>query len=155
LIIIGIGNTLRADDGIGCKIIEELKTEQLPKEVELVDIGSDTFSLVGYFEKKLPVLVIDCAQMDKVPGTVIKFDIEESDLPVLDKAIFVHGFGFSEIYKMAKSLYGTIDCTIIGIQPKSIEFNRGLSKVVEEKIPFIKNMVIEEIKKHAKKDYHN
>jgi hydrogenase maturation protease len=93
--------------------------------------------------------------MDRVPGTVIKFDVDESDLPILDKAISVHGFGFSEIYKMANGLYGTINCTIIGIQPESIEFNKGLSKVIEEKIPFIKNMVIEEIKKHAKKDYYN
>ena len=155
LIIVGIGNTLRGDDGIGCKIIEELKKETLPDFVELVDIGSDAFSIIDFFEKQQPVLLVDCAQMDKGAGSIVRFDVEEKNLPVLDKAISIHGFGFSDVYRMAKNLYGHIQCTVIGVQPKSIEFNSGLTDEIIAKIPSIKKMVIEEINKHGKKNYYN
>src|SRR5210317_1002638 len=120
--VLGIGNTLRGDDGIGPVIIEELKKLDLPDSIQLIDIGSDAFSIIDHFENKQPVLVIDCAEMDKEPGEIIKFDVKEENLPILDKVISVHGFGFADVYKMAQNLYEDIQCTIIGIQPKSLEF---------------------------------
>jgi len=147
--IIGIGNILRGDDGIGPAIIEELKKLDLPDSIQLIDIGSDAFSIIDYFENKQPVLVIDCAHMGKKPGEVVKFDVKENNLPILDKAISIHGFGFSDVYKMAQGLYENVQCTIVGIQPKSIEFNTGLSKRIKNKIPLIIDMVLEETQKHV------
>ena len=126
--IIGIGNILRGDDGIGPHIISELKKENLHDPIELIDIGSDAFSIIDHFEQKQPVLVIDCAQMGEMPGKVIKFEVIDDNLKMLDKAISIHGFGFSDVYQMAKNLYENVQCTIIGIQPKSLEFNTGLSE---------------------------
>ncbi len=153
--VLGIGNTLRGDDGIGPSVIEELQKENLPESIQLFDIGSDAFSIIDHFENEHPVLVIDCAQMGKEPGEVVKFDVKDENLPILDKAISIHGFGFSDVYKMAKNLYENIQCTIIGIQPKSLEFNTGLSDEIKNKIPSIIKMVIEETNKHVKKNNHN
>jgi hydrogenase maturation protease len=153
--VLGIGNTLRGDDGIGSVVIEALQKENLPESIQLFDIGSDAFSIIDHFENEQPVLVIDCAQMGKEPGEVIKFDVKDENLPILDKAISIHGFGFSDVYKMAKNLYENIQCTIIGVQPKSLEFNTGLSEEIKNKIPSIIKMVIEETNKHVKKNNHN
>ena len=153
--VLGIGNTLRGDDGIGPIIIDELMKRDLPDSIQLYDIGSDAFSIIDHFEKEEPVLVIDCAQMGKEPGEVVKFDVKDENLPILDKAISIHGFGFSDVYKMAKNLYENIQCTIIGVQPKSLEFNTGLSKEVKNKIPSIIKMVMEETNKYVKKNNHN
>ena len=153
--VLGIGNTLRGDDGIGPIIIDELMKRDLPDSIQLYDIGSDAFSIIDHFEKEEPVLVIDCAQMGKEPGEVVKFDVKDENLPILDKAISIHGFGFSDVYKMAKNLYENIQCTIIGVQPKSLEFNTGLSKEVKNKIPSIIKMVMEETNKHVKKNNNN
>lgn len=147
--ILGIGNTLRGDDGIGPVIIEELKKLDLPESIQLFDIGSDAFSIIDHFENKLPVLVIDCAQMDKKPGEIVKFKVKDENLPILDKAISIHGFGFSDVFKMAHSLYENVHCIFFGIQPKSIEFNTGLSKEIKSKIPLIVDMVIKETKKYV------
>ena len=155
LIVLGIGNTLRGDDGIGPHIIDELKKENLPDSIQLFDIGSDAFSIIDHFESKQPVLVIDCAQMGKEPGEIVKFDVKDENLPILDKAISIHGFGFADVYKMAHSLYDNIQCIIIGVQPKSLEFNTGLSEEVKKKIPSIIKMVMEETNKHVKKNNHN
>ncbi len=153
--ILGIGNTLRGDDGIGPHIIDELKKKNLPDSIQLFDIGSDAFSIIDHFEKEEPVLVIDCAQMGKEPGEIVKFDVKDENLPILDKAISIHGFGFADVYKMANSLYDNVQCIIIGVQPKSLEFNTGLSEEVKNKIPSIIKMVMEETNKHVKKNNHN
>jgi hydrogenase maturation protease len=147
--VIGIGNTLRGDDGIGPVVIEELKKRDLPESIQLIDVGSDAFSIIDHFENNQPVLVIDCAQMDKEPGDILKFDVNDENLPILDKAISIHGFGFSEVYKMAQGIYEDIQCSVIGVQPMSIEFNTGLSEEIKNKIPLIINMVLEENKKHV------
>jgi len=153
--VLGIGNTLRGDDGIGPVIIEELKKLDLPDSINLIEIGSDAFSIIDHFENKQSVLVIDCAQMGKDPGECVKFDVKNENLPILDKAISVHGFGFADVYKLAQNLYEDIQCTIIGIQPKSIEFNTGLSEEVKNNIPLIINMVMEETEKYVKENNHN
>jgi hydrogenase maturation protease len=153
--IIGIGNTLRGDDGIGPYIINELKKEKLPEAVQLLDIGSDAFSVIDHLICEHPVLVIDCAQMDKKPGEVVKFNVEEKNLSILEKAISLHGFGFTDVYKMAKKLNDNIQCTIIGVQPKLIQFNSGLSEEVKNSIPSIIKLVMEETNKYVKKNNNN
>ena len=153
--IIGIGNTLRGDDGVGPQVISELKKENLPDSVQIFDIGSDAFSVIDHLISEQPVLVIDCAQMDKQPGEIVKFEVKEENLSKLDKAILLHGFGFADVYKMAKKLTDNIRCTVIGVQPKSLEFNTGLSEEVKNNIPSIIKMVIEETNKYVKKNTNN
>lgn len=155
LTVIGIGNVLRGDDGIGPHIISELQKQDVPNSIRLIDIGSDTFSIIEHLVNEDPVLVIDCAQMNKNPGDVFKFKVSEKNLSYVDNTISLHGFGFSELYKIAEKLNDNILCTIIGIQPKSLEFNTGLSDEIKKNIPYIKSMVIEEINNHVKKNINN
>ena len=56
---------------------------------------------------------------------------------------------------MAQNLYEDIQCTIIGIQPKSLEYNTGLSGEVKNNIPLVIKMVMEETEKYVKKNNHN
>ena len=153
--IIGIGNTLRGDDGIGPYIINELKNAKLPEAVQLLDIGSDAFSVIDHLISEYPVLVIDCAQMDKRPGEIVIFEVQEKNLSILEKAISLHGFGFADVYKMAKILNDNIQCTIIGVQPKLLRFNSDLSEEVKKSIPSIIKLVIEETNKYVKKNNNN
>lgn len=153
--VIGIGNTLRGDDGIGPAVIKELKKIKIPDCIQLLDIGSDALSILDHFEKEQRLIIIDCANMDKSPGDVIKFEMKDSNLPILDKAISIHGFGFSEVFNIASNLYKDIKCTVIGIQPKALEFNTGLSEEIKSKIPSIIKMVVKETNKYVKKNNHN
>jgi hydrogenase maturation protease len=153
--IIGIGNTLRGDDGIGPYIINELRKEKLPEAVQLFDIGSDAFAVIDHLISEHPVLIIDCAQMNKNPGEVVKFNVEEKTLSILENAISLHGFGFTDVYKMAKKLNDNIQCTIVGVQPKLIEFNSDLSEEVKNSIPSIIKLVMEETNKYVKKNNNN
>ena len=141
---------MRGDDSIGPDIIQRLKNKKLPVPLTLADVGSDAFSLLEYLIGKEPLLIIDCAKMGEEPGTVRKFNLNDKALKTLDKAVSLHGMSFGEIYRMARSLGAVAECTLIGIEPEQIEFDRPLSQVVEEKIPMIMNMIIEEAKHYAR-----
>jgi hydrogenase maturation protease len=145
--VVGLGNELYGDDGIGSAVLRHLQT--FP--VELVDAGNDGFKLLDYLLQAEPLLVIDCARMGKSPGSVCKFlsgrihPGENCDL------ISLHGISMGEILVLARELGWSGECTIIGIEPKSIAFNTGLSAEVSGSIPAVIDLVMEEVEHYAKK----
>ncbi len=148
--ILGLGNVLRGDDGVGPKIISELQKKILPLPVNLIDVGSDAFTILEHLIDKDPVVIIDCAKMGKSPGEVARFKINKSNFKSVDSLISIHGFGFSDVFNMAESLGGAAECIIIGVEPKSVEVNTAFSEEVKNSFPLIIQMVIEEINKYAK-----
>ncbi len=148
--VIGIGNILRGDDGIGPDIIQRLKNKPLPVPLTLADVGSDAFSLLEYLIGKEPLLIIDCAKMGREPGTVQKFNLNENTVKSIDKTVSLHGMSLGEVYRMAGSLGAVANCTLIGVEPEQIEFGQPLSPAVEKQIPMIINLIIEEAKQYAR-----
>jgi hydrogenase maturation protease len=146
--IVCLGNVLRGDDGIGPEVLKELHKIDFPIKVDLCDIGSDVFMLLDHLISSDTLIIIDCAQMGRAPGEVRKFNIDGGNMPVLEKLVSLHGFGFREIYKMAQSLGEIASCVIIGIEPKNITFNASLSNDVKKSIPLVIQLVSEEIKKY-------
>ena len=153
--VIGLGNMLRGDDSIGSVIINRLRDLKLSFPMELLELGSDPYSILEHLIKPEPILIIDCAKMGKKPGEFVKFNIKESNIRFANKVISLHSIGFGEIYKIAKNICSVASCNIIGIEPKSIDFTLSLSKEVEKSIPKILEMVIKEAKHYAKKDFNN
>jgi hydrogenase maturation protease len=147
--VIGLGNTLRGDDGIGPKIIELLNEKKYPAPLFTVDAGADAFTVLEHLILKEPILIIDCAEMGKEPGEIVNFTLNDVTIQSIEKAVSLHSFGFGEVYQMAKSMGKIAKCNIIGVQPKQIEFNTGISSEVEASIPKIINWVIKEAKKYA------
>jgi hydrogenase maturation protease len=152
--VVALGNVLRGDDGIGIVVLDELKKEKMP-DVMLLDIGADAFSLLEHFMASDPILIIDCARMNKLPGEVVKFQIDQANLAQADDIVSLHGFSLAETYQMAQKMGDVAECHIIGIEPKTIEFNKTISPVVKNSIPLIINMVKEEVQKYGSKDHNN
>ena len=153
--VLGLGNLLRGDDSIGPLIIEKLQQLDLAEPIQLYDIGMDAFSMLDHLLGPVPLLIIDCAKMGKKPGEIVTFQLRDADLKYINSIIALHSIGFSEIYQMAKSIGTVADCSIIGIEPKSIEYNSAISREVAGSIPKIIEMVIKEAKHYAKKDLNN
>jgi hydrogenase maturation protease len=147
--VIGLGNELRGDDGIGPRIIEELEKSSYRDQMHLINAAADAFIVLEYLKENNPVIIIDCARMGREAGGVIIFDADEAHAELMDTLISLHGFGLAEIYRIAAALGPVAPTKIIGVEPKSIDFNTGLSVEVEKSIPKIINLVIEEIKKNV------
>lgn len=151
--VIAIGSALRGDDSIGPHVVNELSRMEIPVPLNLIDAGSDAFILLEHLIGEDPVLVVDCARMNKSPGEFAKFKLDQLKKSVLGQIISMHGFSLMEVVRMAESVGNVADCTIIGIEPKQTDFGEGLSEEVQNSVPSIIKMVIEEAKKHAKENF--
>jgi len=147
--VIGIGNALRGDDAIGPLIIEKLEKEKNDLPAILIDAGADAFTMLEHLIGKDPLLLIDCAKMGKKPGEIKLFDVDEASIEHTSKVVSLHGFGFGDVYKMAKGMGVVASCKIIGVEPKAISFDTHLSEEVEKSIPEILNLIHKEAKNYA------
>jgi len=149
--VIGIGNLLRGDDGIGPVIIQYLEGMCDSLSIQLFDVGSDAFTILDHLLGSEPVLIIDCARMGKRPGSVKKIFATDKEFLTTNIGMSLHGYSLAEIWQIAKSMGVNNTPSVIGVEPSSIEFNSGLSEVVKNSIPIVLRMVAEEAKKCRKK----
>ena len=72
--IIGIGNPLRGDDGVGVVVAECLQQRNLPGGVEVLDGGLGGLTLIDYFEDVARVILVDAADVGAAPGSIEVID---------------------------------------------------------------------------------
>ena len=78
--------------------------------------------------------------------------VKDAGLLLEQFGLSMHGFSLAEVLKMAQSIGVEPDVTIVGVEPKEIKFNTGISREVEKSIPTIMRMVMEEAKSYAEKN---
>ena len=147
IVVLGIGNLLLSDEGVGIEVIKELRKKyKLSEEVEIVDGGTGGFSLLPFIESANKLLVIDAISGDKSPGTIYKFKNEEIPLNIMEK-ISLHEVNFADILNLAQ-LRGSYpeEIVIIGIEPETLEMQATLSETVRRKIPLLLSEVINQLK---------
>jgi len=152
--IIALGNRLRGDDAIGPVVLDALKNKDLTFPLQLIEAGSDAFTLLEHLSGQEPIIIVDSARMGQKAGTVKIFDINEN-FKMTDNLISLHGFSFAEVLTMANNLGTVAPCKIIGVQPENIEFGQPLSKSVKEAVPKILNLIIEEARIYAEENLNH
>ena len=85
ILVLGLGNILLSDEGVGVHLVRELEKENLPDNVVLMDGGTTGFELIRLFEGMSKVIIIDAMKADLEVGTVVRLspaDIESyQELP--------------------------------------------------------------------------
>lgn len=145
-LVIGLGNTLLRDEGVGVKCVEYLRDKGLGDGIKLVEgatLGFDMLDEIEGFEK---VLIVDAVDMGKEPGHIASFDAERVlSLPCSGK-FSLHEIGLVEIIQVAKRIgYDFSNVRIVGIQPYEVSRGDGLSDAIEEKLPALAERVLKEI----------
>ena len=145
-IIIGVGNLLQKDDGIGIHTVKALQKMQLPDGVITIDGGTSP-DIIACTRGGDKLIIIDAARAGGEPGAIYRFqpgDLEDE----AGAALSVHEIGVAQNLKLM-SLSGNepAETVIIGVEPKEIDWGTGLSPELEEKIPEIIAVVLEEIGK--------
>ncbi|MDZ7838258.1 MAG: hydrogenase maturation protease [Actinomycetota bacterium] len=142
--MIGFGNIFMSDDAIGIKVLDKLGP--LPAGVEVIDGGTSAADLIAYAKESEKLIIIDAVDAGQATGEVLKFRLADIGHFVKKvKSYSLHDFGLAEALSLIEKLNISAEIIIIGIKPKNISFGEELSEEVEEKIPEIKNMVLEEI----------
>lgn len=129
VLVIGIGNDLRRDDGAGLAVIQ-LLGDQLPDTMLRPHNGEAT-GLMQTWEGSDTVILVDATHSGAQAGEIHRYDLGESPLP---RALFrgsSHQLGLAEAVEMARAL-GRLPARLVvyGIEGKTFDYGKGLSPEV-------------------------
>ena len=133
-LILGIGNPLRGDDGVGTAVISTLQHMPLSPNVELVDGGTAGLEIVLLLQKYQRVVVVDAADMGLLPGEWRRFGGDTAVLTTNTDKLngTLHNAGFAEALALAEALDVLPDeLVVFGVQPQRVDWVEGLSEEVE------------------------
>ena len=137
ILVLGIGNTLLADDGVGVRIVESLRGDPDMAERMLIDGGTLSFSLLSHLEDAQAMLVVDAADLEEAAGTVRVFESGEMDRFIRrTRGRSVHEVGLADLMDMAR-LHGCLPSrrALICVQPERIDWGEMLSATVQAATP--------------------
>ena len=145
VLVLGVGNTLRRDDGIGPEVIGELKRSEKSIQADLQNGGTDGLALLEIIKVYRKAIIIDAVDMGLKVGDIRLFTPEEAKINIKQDTLSTHGFGLAETIKLMEHLGINTELMIIGIQPEDISFGEGLTKKIRATIPTIKEIIEENI----------
>jgi len=142
--VVGVGNLLLKDEGIGVHIAHVLQQIDIPHDIEIIDGGTSP-DLPYYFEDVNKVIIIDAVKGGGKPGTIYRF--HPNDIAVESEEITsLHELGLMQSLKMMSLAESEPkETVIIGIEPKEIDWGTELSAELQQKMPEIINVVLSEI----------
>ncbi|MFN3603851.1 MAG: hydrogenase maturation protease [Leptonema sp. (in: bacteria)] len=95
ILVLGIGNLLMGDEGIGIHIVRELEKESFPESILLLDGGVGGFHLLEYLQNAKKIIIIDAAKDNAPLGTVKKIIPKySSDYP---RTLTAHDIGLKDL----------------------------------------------------------
>lgn len=141
--VIGVGNLLMGDDGIGIYVAKALMQEELPKNVRVYDCATRGFEVLECIEGYHKAIIVDACKKGGIPGSVYRFVFDPKD----DIILSMHDISFIDAIKAGMEIYALPhEIIIIGIEPDTLEWNIGLSSKLRDAFPNIMNAVRSEFK---------
>jgi hydrogenase maturation protease len=134
-LVVGVGNLLRGDDGIGVRVVRALAEEPLPEGVEVLDAGTSGLDLLFALEGVDAALLVDAAEMRQTPGEARVFDATRLEGNTEVRFSSLHGFGIAEVVALSRALGVEPRLTIVGIQPADVRPREGLSETLAARLP--------------------
>lgn len=136
ILILGIGNVLHRDDGVGVHVIEKINSSatDIPDNVEVIDGGTSGFDLLPLMAGRKKIIIIDALKVNDEPGSIYRFPA--SHIHDGGNIFSLHDMGVKKIIDMLRLTGEEPDIEIIGIVPEDIEsLDMSLSDSVKKSIP--------------------
>lgn len=147
-LILGVGNTLCSDDGLGIVAVQMLRERELPSFVSVEAIDTPGWGLPNWLDGWSSVVMIDAVQMGKNPGEWRRFSPEDVKMIYEDEILSLHQPGLAAGLALADALNILPEKLIFyGVEPVSTDFGEGLSSEVAETLPNLINIIMDDIGK--------
>lgn len=145
ILVLGIGNLLLRDEGVGVHVVRALESLRLPDDVELLDGGTAGADLLDAISERRKLIVVDALDADVPPGTMMR--MEPADLAAGGpESLSLHEFGLAETLRMAAYLNGAPAKTaILAIRPRDTTCGLELSAEMTRWLPRLLDAVLDEI----------
>jgi hydrogenase maturation protease len=130
-VVLGLGNTLHSDDGIGPQAIERLRSDpRVPEDVALIEGGTLGLELLTYIWDCSYLLVLDAVDVGQPPGTLVRMASQE--LQTLTGKGSAHQLGVADLLVALRVLAQRQPTVVLlGVQPATTDWGTELSPAVE------------------------
>ena len=145
LLILGLGNLLCGDDGLGVAAVQRLlDAYEAPEGVRILDGGTLGLSLLPYLEDAERAILVDAIRDDAPPGSFVRLTGEDV-APAVSARLSVHQVGVADLLDGARWLGRTPETLVLlGLVPESVELSIDLSASVASRLPELVQRVADE-----------
>jgi hydrogenase maturation protease len=146
IVVLGVGNLLLTDEGIGVRAVQELaRCYRLPPEVVLIDGGTSGMELLDDLANCDLLIMADCVRAGKVPGTLLR--LRDEEIPALFRTkLSPHQVGLPDVLATLLITHEAPAHTVLfGVEPESLATGMGLTPVVDAVLPILVGAIAEEI----------
>ncbi len=146
ILILGLGNPLQGDDGIGCAVAEELLRHPLPEEVECIEGGTPGVGLINLIQGRRQVVLVDAAKMGRAPGEMVRLTAREIESDPAHRAVSLHSAGIADALALARALQIELpEIICMGIEPLVVDWQPNLSAPVQAAMPKVIQAVLKQV----------
>jgi hydrogenase maturation protease len=146
VLVLGLGNVLLGDDGLGPAAIARMEREyRMPPSVHLADGGTLGLSLLGLLAESDHVILVDAVRADSPPGSLVRLDGADVTDAVRDR-LSPHQVGVADLLDTARlidSYPSTV--TLLGLVPDAIHLSVARSSVVDDRLADLVVAVVREV----------
>jgi hydrogenase maturation protease len=145
LLLIGIGNEYRRDDGVGLVIVRQLRSV-VPADVTVLELSGEGATLMDAWQKAAIVYVFDAVRSQATPGTIHQIDAKAQTVPTQFFHYSTHAFSLAEAVELARVLNQLPPKLVLyGVEGADFGGGVGLSDCVEIAVPKVIDRVLKQI----------
>lgn len=148
--VIGIGNAMRRDDGVGLAAVADLQgsTPADDASIDVRSLDGEPARLIEAWKGRRRVVVIDAARAGSAPGAIHRIEVGVDPLPEWANVASSHSAGLAEAIALAEALDALPDELIIfGVEPADVAMGEGLTPAVQSAVPDLVERVRAEIQR--------
>lgn len=145
VVVLGLGNLVRSDDGVGVHAaLRLMKDPRVPSGVEVIDGGTQGLNLLPVIADATHIVIIDAVNTGASPGTIVRYEV--SQLDALPGSPSVHQIGFADLLEGLRWLgKSPQNMVLIGVQPEETGWGADLSSAVQAALPALAELVIKHL----------
>ena len=146
VLILGIGNLVMSDDGVGVKVVQKLQREYLlPDFVDIMDGGTLGLDILPRLEGIERLIVVDAIETGDIPGTLVRLVGDEIPL-ALETKVSPHQMGLKDLLTVSLLMgHAPREMVLIGVQPGSIEMDTELTPEVGVQVDTMLDLILKEL----------
>jgi hydrogenase maturation protease len=146
VVVIGVGNALRHDDGAGLEIVRRLRPRANLAEIAVREQESETLGLLEQWEGAEAAVLVDAIHSGAAPGTIHRVDASCEPVPArLASSSSTHAVGLAEAIELARALSRLPARVVLyGVEGLRFDAGIGLSEEVQAVMPTLADAVLRE-----------
>lgn len=146
IVVLGVGNLLLRDEGVGVHLIQKLREMEVGEGVELIEGGTSVLDFLTRMEDISKLIIVDAIKLGGKPGTTYEICVDDFLLKGGKDITSLHQLGVVETLALIKKMGKLPPTVIIGIEPKEIDYGLELSPEIERELEKMVNLILKEVR---------